>query len=285
VTATEVLAGPPPDRPAAAAHRRVPGGPALALALLAVTAQVVHPLVTGRPLIWLTILSVLLFAAASTAHAAHWSGARGAAALLVVAGGIGLLAELVGIATGFPFGRYVYAGTLGWELGTVPVVIGAAWAMMAWPALVAGRLLARRRPGWRRRAETVVLGAAVLASWDLFLDPQMTAAGHWRFLDPIPGLPGVPGIPLTNYAGWVLVALVMISLLDATVPEPRRPVGQAVPALLLGWTWLGSVVANLAFFDRPAVALWGGVGMGLVVAPYLLRVRQERQEHRRRPSP
>ncbi|MGF1647056.1 MAG: carotenoid biosynthesis protein [Kineosporiaceae bacterium] len=279
MAATEVLAGPPPGRPAAPARRHVPGGPALVLALLAVAAQVVHPLVSGRALTWLTILSVLFFAAASTAHAARWTGARGAAALLVVAGGLGLLAELVGTATGFPFGRYTYAGTLGWELDTVPVIIGAAWAMMAWPALLAGRLLARRRPGWRRRAEVVVIGAAVLASWDLFLDPQMTAAGHWRFLDPTPGLPGVPGIPLTNYAGWVLVALVMIALLEATVPEPRRPVGQAVPALLLGWTWLGSIVANLVFFDRPAVALWGGVGMGLVVAPYLLRVRRE---HRRR---
>ncbi|MGF1664379.1 MAG: carotenoid biosynthesis protein [Kineosporiaceae bacterium] len=282
MAATEVLAGPPPDRPAAPVRRRLPGGPALVLAALAVLAQVVHPLVAGRALTWLTILSVLLFAAASTAHAARWTGARGASALLVVAGGVGLLAEMVGTATGFPFGRYVYTGTLGWELGTVPVIIGAAWAMMAWPALVAGRLLARRRPGWRRRAEVVVLGAAVLASWDLFLDPQMTAAGHWRFLDPAPGLPGVPGIPLTNYAGWVLVALVMIAVLEITVPEPRRPVGQAVPALLLGWTWLGSVVANLVFFDRPAVALWGGVGMGLVVAPYLLRVRRE---HRRPPSP
>jgi putative membrane protein len=193
--------------------------------------------------------------------------------LVVVAGGIGLLAEFVGTTTGFPFGRYEYAGTLGWTVGTVPLIIGAAWAMMAWPALLAGRLLARSAPGWRRRAETVVIGAVALAGWDLFLDPQMVTAGHWTWADPSPALPGVPEIPLTNYAGWVLVSLVMIAVLDRAVPDTGH-VGHGVPALLLGWTWLGSMVANLAFFGRPAVALWGGLAMAFVVAPYLLRVHR-----------
>lgn len=273
MTATETLAGPPPARPPAPPRRSVPGGLPVLLAAAAVLAQIVHPLVDGRVLAWLTIVSVLLFAAASTSHAARWAGARGAVALLVVAGGVGLAAELVGTATGFPFGRYEYAGTLGWTIADVPLIIGAAWAMMAWPALMAGRLLARGTPGLRRRAEVVVLGAAALASWDLFLDPQMVTAGHWVWADPSPALPGVPEIPLTNYAGWVLVALVMMTLLDLAVPD-TRDAGHGVPALLLGWTWLGSIVANLLFFGRPAVALWGGVAMGAVVAPYLVRVRR-----------
>ena len=48
----------------------------------------------------------------------------------------------------------------------------------------------------------VAVAAAALASWDLFLDPQMVDAGHWRWSDPSPALPGVPTVPLTNYAGW-----------------------------------------------------------------------------------
>jgi putative membrane protein len=42
-----------------------------------------------------------------------------------------------------------------------------------------------------------------------------------------------------------------------------------LPAALLAWTWLGSVLANVAFFGRPWVALYGGVALGALVVPYL----------------
>jgi putative membrane protein len=43
-----------------------------------------------------------------------------------------------------------------------------------------------------------------------------------------------------------------------------------VPAALLAWTWLGSTLANLAFFGRPALAGYGCLALGVTVAPYLL---------------
>jgi putative membrane protein len=248
------------------------------LAGATVLAQITYPLLGGRELTLMTIGTVLLFCAASLVHAALAAGPRTAALVLLVAGGSGLLAEAVGTATGFPFGAYEYSGTLGWEVLDVPAVIPLAWTMMAWPMLLLGRrlsaaLLERARPDGRAwsgapGALTALLGGLGLASWDLYLDPQMVAAGHWAFADPEPGLPGVPGIPLTNYAGWVLVAVLMVWLLDAVVP--RRDVDERVPALLLAWTWLGSGLANLAFFGRPEVAAYGLVGMGLTVGPYLL---------------
>jgi putative membrane protein len=45
---------------------------------------------------------------------------------------------------------------------------------------------------------------------------------------------------------------------------------QVVPAALLAWTWLGSTLANLAFFGRPALAGYGCLALGVTVAPYLL---------------
>ena len=54
----------------------------------------------------------------------------------------------------------------------------------------------------------------------------MVEAGHWFWLDPWPTLPGVPGIPVSNFAGWLLVALLMIAALDrvaARPPRRRRP--------------------------------------------------------------
>ncbi len=255
---------------------------ALALAAAAVLVQITYPLLSGRALTTATLASVLLFAAASLVSAASTHGPRAVVALLLGAGGVGLVAEAVGVSTGFPFGEYAYAGTLGPQVLGVPAVVPAAWLMMAWPTLLAGRAvvdLLRARFGPVPAWVAVPLGAWALAAWDLSLDPQMVEAGHWTWADPSPALPGIPGIPLTNYAGWVLVALVIQALLHAAVPRGVRPgapagaaVGAGAPALLLGWTWLGSALAGVAFFGRPWAGLWVFVVMGLVAAPALLRV-------------
>ena len=117
-------------------------------------------------------------------------------------------------------------------------------------------------------------GGLTLAAWDLFLDPQMVAAGHWTWAHPSPALPGVPGVPLTNYAGWVLVAVLLMAALNRLFP--RRRAAEDVPAAMLAWTWAGSTLGNAVFFGRPLVALWGGTLMGLLVLPYLLSWRGAR---------
>ncbi|PRY17514.1 putative membrane protein [Kineococcus rhizosphaerae] len=239
-----------------------------ALAGGAVLSQVAHPLLRGERLRRTTIGSVLAFSAASVVDAARRGGTRSALTTLTVAGGLGLVAEAVGTRTGRPFGRYRYAGTLGPQVLDVPVVVPLAWTMLAHPSVRLGRHLAAGLPRRTRGVATVATAAWTLAAWDLFLDPQMTAAGHWSFEHPRPHLPGVPGIPLSNYAGWLLTAGVICAGLHAALP-PDRDEPQTVPAALLGWTWLGSALGNAVFFRRPVVAAYGGVAMGLTVFPYL----------------
>ncbi|PPK66148.1 carotenoid biosynthesis protein [Actinokineospora auranticolor] len=220
-----------------------------------------------------TVASVVAFALASLCDAAARSGPRAALRLALVAGGGGLLAEAVGVHTGFPFGEYRYTGTLGPQLLGVPVLVPLAWIMMCWPALLVGRALAAGRARWA----VVVVGAWALASWDVFLDPQMVDAGHWVWTRPEPVLPGVVGVPLTNYAGWFAVALVMVGLLHRWTPPDSSPLdfcAGPAPALYL-WTYGSSVWAHAAFFGRPSVSLVAGVLMGLVAVPFavvLLRV-------------
>lgn len=257
---------------------------ALVLAAVAVVVQVAHPLLSGDVLTTATVVSVLVFAAASLVSAAATHGLRAAVVLALGAGGVGLLAEAVGVSTGFPFGEYAYAGTLGPQVLGVPAVVPAAWLMMAWPTMLAGRSvvdLLRKRFGPVPRWVAVPLSAWVLTAWDLSLDPQMVAAGHWSWAHPDPSLPGIPGIPLTNYAGWLLVSLVVHAVLHAGVPQGVRPgvsasaaIGAGAPALLLGWTWLGSALGNAAFFGRPWVALWVFAAMGLVALPALAHLRR-----------
>jgi len=249
------------DAPARAAARRIP----VVLAGLTVLLQIAYPLVSGEARDKLTVVTVVVFFLASTSHALLHRGVRWTAAYVLVTVGTGLLAEAVGTATGVPFGQYDYADSLGATLLGVPVVIPLAWAMFAYPCLLVGQRLARTPVG------AAAVGGAALASWDLFLDPQMVQAGHWRFTDVQVSLPGVPGIPLSNYLGWLLVAVVMVGVLQLL---GRRDADDRLPAALFLWTYASSVLANAVFFGRPAVALVGGVGMGLVAVPYAVSLRR-----------
>ncbi len=255
--------------------------PASYYAGLAVLAQIGYPLTPARYLNDLSITVVLIFALASWTHAITTYGPQWSAQLFVISAGIGGGAELLGVRTGWPFGHYEYAGTLGWQVVGVPVLIPLAWSMMAYPCLLLGRRLSaqilakgdlsRRRQLWSSLI-SAAMSALALTSWDLFLDPQMVAAGHWTWITSSPALPGIPGIPVSNYLGWLLVSLAIMATAELVLPPRRAPGSRShtVPAVLLGWTWLGSTVGNAVFFDRPAVACWGGLAMGLLVAPYLL---------------
>ncbi len=227
----------------------------------AVLVQIIYPLTPTELRTPVTVLSVVVFAAASLADVTRLHGPRGLVGLAVVAGGGGLAAEAVGLRTGLPFGRYSYTGTLGPEVFDVPVVVPLAWIMMAWPALVVGRTLARRP------ATVALVGGAALAVWDVFLDPQMVAAGHWVWADPLPALPLVPGIPLSNYAGWVVVAVLMVAALHRCVGPADAP--SAPAAALYLWTYASSVLAHLVFFGLPGSALVGGLIMGVVAVPFV----------------
>ena len=225
--------------------------PAL-LAALTIALEIAYPLSHGVVRDRLTVATVLVFLAASLSHAAASQGLSWTARFTVLVVGPALLVEVLGVRTGVPFGDYRYTGGLGPSLLGVPVVVPLAWAMFAYPALVVGRLLGRP---W-------LAGAWALASWDLFLDPQMVAAHHWRF--------AAGGVPVSNYLGWLAVALVLMALL-ARLPWRDAPTG--VPVVLFLWTWLGSTLANAAFFGRPGTAAVGFVGMGVVGVPLLRRLR------------
>jgi putative membrane protein len=236
------------------------------LAAAAIAAQIAYPLVDGEALRWVTIAAVVLLFLASVTHAAVHRGVRWAVILVLVTAGGGLLAEAVGVRTGIPFGDYSYDGSLGQEVLGVPVVVPLAWTMMAYPVFLAARRITRR---W-----VAPVGGFGLAAWDVFLDPQMVADGRWRWDHPTPGLPGVDTVPLTNYAGWLVVAALMMALLDVTLP--RTGASEAQPVTLLMWTWLGSIVGNLLWFGSTAVAVTGGIAMGLVTVPYAWSLWQSR---------
>lgn len=210
----------------------------------------------------LTIATVVTFFLATATHAWLRRGASWALAYLVITLAFGLLVEVLGLATSFPFGDYTYSGRLGPAVAGVPLIVPLAWSMMAYPCLLAAQRLSSTTMG------TALFGGWVLASWDLFLDPQMVGEGYWTWTDASWHLPGIDAIPLQNFLGWLLAAMVLMALLDRL---PRKASADAVPTTLLAWVYVSNVVANLLFLGRPGVAVWGGLCMGLIVVPFLWR--------------
>lgn len=245
--------------------------PAWILVAAAIAVQIAYPLMPADWRTEVTVTSVVVFFLAAVADVSRVHGARGAAYLLGAAGGLGLCAEAVGVATGWPFGSYAYTGTLGPELFGVPAVVPLAWVMMAWPALVVARTLAVH--GW----SVVPLGAFALTAWDVFLDPQMVAAGHWTWFDPSPGLPLVPGIPLTNYVGWLLISAVIMTILNSALPRHDAP--SAPAATLYLWVYFSSVMGHFVFFGLPGSAVTGGLLMGTVAVPFAIVLARRRRSN------
>lgn len=238
----------------------------VALAAAVVALQIAYPLVPQGPARdQLTVVIVLCFAAASVSHALVWRGARFALALVATTAGGGLAIEVLGVTTGVPFGEYRYTGSLGAQLFGVPLVVALAWTMMAYPAYVVSERIGGSVV-WR-----IAVGGWALASWDLFLDPQMVQAGHWQWSTHGPAL---AGIPLTNYLAWFAVAAAMMAALRALTPSHGAPAAdERLPLALYLWTYASSVLAHAVFLGLPMSAVAGGIGMGVVVVALLRTYR------------
>lgn len=221
-----------------------------------VAAQVGYPQIPERHRVRATQGVVGLMAAAALASLLERRGRRAGSLLALAAAATGTAAEVVGVRTGRPFGRYHYGSGLGPALRGVPAGVPLAWVMMA-PAAwsVAGHL----RPAHVPRA---LVAAGALTAWDVALDPRMAREGYWTW----PGGGRYEGVPASNFAGWLLTGAVLFggwSALDAG-GEPDD-----ADLALYVWTWVSEVVANLAFWHRPRVAVAAALAMGSFAVPAL----------------
>ncbi|TQM25984.1 putative membrane protein [Nocardia bhagyanarayanae] len=253
------------------------------LAVLLVLAQIGYPLSEGAARDRITVVIVLLSAGTALTHAAATRGTRYALGFLVIVSGLGLLAEMLGVATGIPFGCYEYAqDRIGPSLAGVPLLVPLAWTGGMYPVWIVAGIVTRGTAG------RVVLTTVGAVGWDLFLDPQMVADGQWTWCDADSGLPGLAHIPLTNYLGWFCVGLLMALLLavwDRAAPGPAQPrsgASLAVPVAVFLWTWLGSALAHAVFLDLPYSAWYGALGMAPLGVPLLIHLARHRSVEARR---
>lgn len=242
-----------------------------------VASQVAYSRLPAHRLIPATRGIVGLMLTTSTAEAMASRGRARGAALVGSAGALGFATELVGVATGKPFGHYTYSGQLGPRVSGVPVAAAAAWAMMARPSWTVAGLVTgpggpapRRRLGVRpRRVARVLLAAGALTAWDVFLDPRMARDGYWSW----PGGGRYEGIPASNFAGWFATSTAVFAVWSALDREDAGPADDGALALY-AWTWIGETFAHAAIWHKPVVAVAGGTAMGAIAVPALVARRR-----------
>jgi putative membrane protein len=230
---------------------------------IAILLQVSYPLLNGESLRVVTIATVYWGAAAMALHALLAFGARYAFTYLGITLAFGYFIELIGVKSGWPFGVYSYDPSLGPQIFVVPLVVPFAWAMIAHPILCAARRVAGN---W-----VFLYGGFGLMAYDLFLDPQMVSAGRWKWEVTGSHVPFQPNIPLSNMFGWLLAGIALMALLNFFLPKEQRKYGSSLIAtdVFLAWSWFGGIVSNLFFFDRPGVALFGGLFYSIALGPYV----------------
>lgn len=211
-------------------------------------AMVATPFVrrASRQRLALTVVTVVSGATRTWAIERRCRGRTAATgtAAAVVAGT--LTAEMWGTRAGRLFGQYTYTDRLRPVVGAVPVLVPLAWYAVALPArAVAHRALGVRSSAARR----IGLGALALTAWDLFLDPQMTSEGYWRW----PDGGRYRDVPLHNFAGWLVVAagvMTALELSNASTDDAHLTTYGSLAAL--------ETVAFSTFWCDPLVALAGG---------------------------
>jgi lycopene beta-cyclase len=182
--------------------------------------------------------------------------------LALLAFSIGLLVELLGSRTGFPFGVYTYEGAPAPTLFTVPLIVPLGWFSL----VLAAHLLAGGRP-W--------LTGLLMVAWDLGLEALMPYKGYWQWLDPNPFWYGAP---IQNYLAWFVVGFLISWIFARFGPELRRD-----PSF--GWAYRLEALfipVGLALFGLYPAAIVCGIAMNLLAWrglhwPELLPQRQPQQ--------
>lgn len=156
----------------------------------------------------------------SLGQAFYEMGVKKALVFIAVTALVGFAAEVLGTSTGFPFGQYYYTDFLGPKVLGVPEVVPLVWFVIAYLAFSISQSVFQED---RRR----ILGMASLAafgavSWDFLVDPMFSSYGYWIWTKQFIPLPKLSEIPLTNFVGWFVIVVLMLSVFLYLAPKGSK---------------------------------------------------------------
>lgn len=131
---------------------------------------------------------------------------------------LGFIVEVIGVATGFPFGFYSYSDVLGLKLFETPLIMGINWGMLVY----AGTLLFHpvKIYNWLKP----VLSGILLVILDIFIEPFAIKWNLWEWSESVP--------PLQNYLSWTIIAIFFSWLLNKNLTKSMNN-KIVIPVLLI----------------------------------------------------
>ena len=150
----------------------------------------------------LHVLPLLVFALIHGAMSYRMHGILIFFAICLVVGNV---FENLGVATGFPFGRYYFTDAMGPKLFQVPILLGLAYVGMGYLSWTLGRVILGylRTPLVGAQVITLPLVASfIMVAWDFANDPVWANINRlwvWQHGG------AYFGVPLTNFVGWYFV--------------------------------------------------------------------------------
>lgn len=130
---------------------------------------------------------------------------------------IGFGAEYLGVNYGLIFGDYEYGSVLGPVWFGVPALIGVNWFIVSYCAI---HLSTRANPKWHF---AIITGALITVALDYLIEPVAIKLGYWWW--------NTADIPLSNYIGWFIVSLIILSIFKLMKIESKNSI--AIPLLLI----------------------------------------------------
>jgi bisanhydrobacterioruberin hydratase len=127
---------------------------------------------------------------------------------------IGIVAELIGVNTGWLFGNYRYSETWGIQVKGVPLLMGVNWFVLAYCSGVCIHLLFHSQSVGKRirlrlrvsgigTYSTVTNGALLATFFDWIMEPVALRLGYWTWADN-------GNIPGMNYISWFAVSVILL---------------------------------------------------------------------------
>jgi len=148
---------------------------------------------------------------------------------------VGNLVENVGVATGFPFGRYYFVNLMGPKLFHVPVLLGLAYIGMAYVSWTVARAILGAAADTGSGLDILkasILASFIMTAWDLAQDPVWaTVLRGWIWLDGGAWF----GVPVSNYLGWLgteFLIFLLFALYLRRRPSVAARTPNSVPALV-----------------------------------------------------
>jgi len=120
----------------------------------------------------------------------------------------GFLIEVLGVATGFPFGTYYYGDTLGWALWNVPLVMGVNWLMLTMAfGIICNHFFSKP-------LLKVLLASAGMVLLDGLIEPIAIKLDYWVWPN--------QEVPIQNYLAWFAAAFLFQVLFQKWFSEDKN---------------------------------------------------------------